>query len=125
MNKFWTSNVQHESESISWSIMSDSFQPHGLQHTRLSSPALSEKLESEVAQSCLTLCNSMNCSLPGSSVHGIFQASVLDWVAIPFSRGSSRPRDRTRVSTQGLPHCTQMLSHLSHQGRLHYLPEFA
>jgi len=49
--------------------------------------------ESEVAQSCLTLCNPVNCSLPGSSVHGILQARVLEWVAISFSRGSSRPRD--------------------------------
>ena len=40
----------------------------------------------------------MDCSLPGSSVHGIFQAIVLEWIAISFSRGSSRPRDRTRVS---------------------------
>ena len=47
--------------------------------------------ESEVAQSCLTLCNPMDCSLPGSSVHGIFQARVLEWVAILFCRGSSRP----------------------------------
>ena len=39
----------------------------------------------------------MNCSLPGSSVHGIFQARILECVAIPFSRGSSRPRDRTQV----------------------------
>ena len=46
----------------------------------------------EVAQSCLTLCHPMDCSLPGSSVHGIFQAGVLRWVAIPFSRESSRPR---------------------------------
>ena len=53
---------------------------------------------SEVAQLCLTLCDPMDCSLPGSSVHGIFQARVLDWVAISFSRGSSQPRDRTRVS---------------------------
>ena len=52
---------------------------------------------SEVAQSCLTLCNPMDCSLPGSSVHGIFQARILEWVVISFSRGSSRPRDRTRV----------------------------
>ena len=43
------------------------------------------KSESEVAQSCLTLSNSMDCSLPGSSVHGIFQAKVLEWVAIAFS----------------------------------------
>ena len=54
--------------------------------------------ESEVAQSCLTLCNPGDCSLPGFSIHGIFQARVLEWVAISFSRGFSRPRDRTRVS---------------------------
>ena len=52
---------------------------------------------SEVAQLCPTLCNPMNCSLPGSSVHGIFQARILEWVAISFSRGSSQPRDRTLV----------------------------
>ena len=54
--------------------------------------------ESEVAQSCPTRCNPMDYSLPGSSVLGIFQARVLEWVAISFSRGSSWPRDRTRVS---------------------------
>ena len=54
--------------------------------------------ESEAIQSCLTLYDPMDCSLPGSSVHGILQAIVLEWIAIPFSRGSSRPRDRTRVS---------------------------
>ena len=54
--------------------------------------------ECEVAQSCPTLCNPMDCSLPGSSVHGIFQAIVLEWIAISFSRGSSRPRDQTPVS---------------------------
>ena len=53
---------------------------------------------SEVAQSCPTLCDPMDCSLPGSSVHGIFQAIVREWIAISFSSGSSRPRDRTRVS---------------------------
>ena len=53
---------------------------------------------SEVAQSCPTLCDPMDCSPPGSSVHGIFQARILEWVAISFSRGSSRPRDWTRVS---------------------------
>ena len=52
----------------------------------------------EVAQSCLILCDPMDCSLPGSSVHGIFQAKVLEWVAISFSRRSSQPRDRTQVS---------------------------
>ena len=53
---------------------------------------------SEVAQSCLTLCDPMDCSLPGSSVHGIFQARVLEWVAISFSRVSSWSRDWTWVS---------------------------
>ena len=43
------------------------------------------KIESEVAQSCLTLSNPMDCSLPGSSIHGIFQARVLEWAAIAFS----------------------------------------
>ena len=54
--------------------------------------------ESEVAQSCPNLCNHMDCSLPGSSIHGILQARTLEWVAISFSRGSSQPRDRTQVS---------------------------
>ena len=53
---------------------------------------------SSVAQSGPTLCDPMDCSLPGSSVHGIFQAIVLEWIAISFSRGSFRPRDRTQVS---------------------------
>ena len=54
--------------------------------------------ESEVSQSCLTLCDPLDCSLPGFSVHGIFQARVLEWVSISFSRGSSQPRDQTQVS---------------------------
>ena len=54
--------------------------------------------ESEVAQSCPTLWDLMDCSLPGSSLHGILQARVLEWIAISFSRGSSRPRNWTLVS---------------------------
>ena len=54
--------------------------------------------ESEVTQSCLTLGDPMDCSLPGSSVHGILPARILEWVAISFSRGSSLPRDQTWVS---------------------------
>ena len=82
--------------------MSDSVWPHRLQPTRLHCPwdspgkntgvgchflppCMKVKSEDEVAQSCLTLSNLMNCSLPGSSVHGIFQARVLEWVAIAFS----------------------------------------
>ena len=56
------------------------------------------KKESEVIQSCPTLCDPMDCSLPGFSVHGIFQARVPKWVAISLSGGSSQPRDQTRVS---------------------------
>ena len=48
------------------------------------------KSESEVAQSCPTLCDPMDYSLPGSSVHGILQARVLEWGAIPFSKGNSQ-----------------------------------
>ena len=48
------------------------------------------------AQSCPTLCDAMDC-LSGSSVHGIFQARILEWVAVSFSRGSSSPRDGTQV----------------------------
>ena len=71
------------------------------------------KKESEVAQSCPTLCSLMDCSLPGCSVHGIFQARVLEWVAISFSRESSQAQG----SNLGLPHCRKTLYHLSHQGR--------
>ena len=53
---------------------------------------------SEATQLCLTLCDPVGCSPPGSSVHGIFQARVLEWFAISFSRGSSRLRDLTQVS---------------------------
>ena len=51
-----------------------------------------------LAQSCPTLCDPMDCSPPGSSVHEIFQARIMEWVANSFTKGSSRPRDRTRVS---------------------------
>ena len=53
---------------------------------------------SEVTQSCLTLCDPVDCSLPGSSIHGILQARIQEWLAISFSRGSSQPKDWTWVS---------------------------
>ena len=61
-------------------------------------------------QSCLTLCNPMDYSTSGSSTRGILQARILEWVAIPSSRGSSQPRDQTGVS------CTEgrFFNHLSH-----------
>ena len=77
-----------------------------------------EKKESEVTQPCLTLCSSMDCSPPDSSIHGIFQARVLEWVAIPFSRGSSQPRMEPRspaLQADSLP--AQMVTYmLKHSG---------
>ena len=58
---------------------------------------LSRVVKVLVAQSCPTLCNPMDCSLPSSSAHGILQAKILEWVSISFSRGSSQLRDRTWV----------------------------
>ena len=94
-----------ESESVGHSVMSNSLWPHGLQPTRLLCPwnspgknngvgchfllqCMKVKSESEVAQSCLTLCDPMGCSLPGSSVHEIFQARVMEWGAIAFSESN-------------------------------------
>ena len=67
---------------------------------------------SEFSQSCPTLCDPMDCSLQGFSVHGIFHARALEWVAISFSRGASRPRDWTRGSHIASIH----FYYLSHQG---------
>ena len=64
-------------------------------------------MEVLVAQSCPTLCNSMDSSLPGSSVHGVLQARVLEWVAIPLS---------TQESNWGLVNCRRILYQLSYQG---------
>ena len=55
-------------------------------------------MHAKLLRSCLTLCNPMDCSLPDSSVHGILQARILEWVAISSSRGSSWPRDWTCIS---------------------------
>ena len=67
----------------------------------LSSPSLFPVILSccwLVPPSCPTLCDPMDCSPPGSSVHGILQARILEWVAMPSSRGSPQPRDETQVS---------------------------
>ena len=94
--------------------MSDSMWPHRRQPTRLPHPwdspgnntglgchfllqCMKVKSESEVAQLCPTLSNPKDCSLPASSVHGIFRARVLEWAAIAFSRGSFWSRDPTHV----------------------------
>ena len=92
---------------FSHSVMSDSVPLHGLLPTSPSVHGILQartlewaaiffskrnyrKKESEVTQSCLTLCDPMDCSLPGSSIHGIFQARVLEWVAISFSNRDTR-----------------------------------
>ena len=56
------------------------------------------KQEVLVSKLCLTLCNFMNCNPPGSSVHGILQTRILEWVAVSYSRGSSQPRDQIQIS---------------------------
>ena len=66
------------------------------------------------AHLCPTLCDPMHCSPPGSSVHVISQARILEWVAISFSKGSSRPRDQTFISCIGrciLYHCATWKAH--------------
>ena len=90
------------------SVVFDSVRPHRWQPTKLLRPwdspgknagvgyhfllqCMKVKSESEVAQSCPTLSDPMDCSLPGSSVHGIFQARVLEWGAIAFSESSPKP----------------------------------
>ena len=72
----------------------------------LSKTFWSEVKWSKVTQSCLTLWDPMDCSPPGSLVHGISQARMLEWVAIPFSRGSSWPRDRN----SHLLHCRRFFT---------------
>ena len=96
--------------------MSDSVQPHRRQPTRLPRPwdspgrntgvgccfllqCMKVKCESEVSQSCPTLSNPMDCSLPGFSIHGIFQARVLEWVAIAFSDDQPRQHIKSRDIT--------------------------
>ena len=72
-----------------------------------------------VAQLCLTLCNPMDSSSSGSSVHGIFQAGILEWAAISFSRASSLEKDQgSNLPDPGMEsrslHCRQILYPLSH-----------
>ena len=83
-------------------------------------PTVHEPIECElVVQSCLTLCNPVDGSLPGSSVYGILQAKIPEWVAIPFSRESSQFRDQAQVSClagNSLPLSTT----LYHYATFHY-----
>ena len=114
--------------------MSDSVRPHRWQPTRLPRPwdslgkntgvgchfllqCMKVKSEREVAQSCPTLSDPMDSSLPGSSVHGIFQARVVEWGAIAFS-ALLQGMFLTQGSNLGLLHCRQTVYHLSHEGSL-------
>ena len=107
------------SSILAWEISQTDIVCHS--HMTQSQLDMTERLNSssEVAQSCPTLCDPTDCSLPGSSVHGIFQARILEWVVISFSRGSSQPRDRTQVSrtagratskAQTVPECIYILN---------------
>ena len=94
--------------------MSDSVRPHRRQPTRLPVPGIlqARTLEwvaisfsnawkvKEVAQSCLTLCDPMDCSLPGSSIHGIFQAKVLEWGAIAPSSPAPNSSQHQSLSNE-------------------------
>ena len=99
----WNYQIHTASAAAVTSVVSDSVQPHSRQPIRIPHPwespgkntevschfllqCIKVKSESEVAQSCQTLSDPMDCSLPGSFIHGIFQARVLEWGAIAFSK---------------------------------------
>ena len=81
----WRDHRKSQKSSVSWPLES-------------SSSTSGSGLRAKLLQSCPTLCNPVDCSPPGSSVHGILQARILEWVAVPFSRGPSWPRDWTCIS---------------------------
>ena len=85
------------------------------------SPFLASEVKLLVTQSYLTLCNPMDYNPPGSSIQEILQARLLEWVAIPFSGGSSPPRDQIpRIPARDLLHCRQIIYHLSYWGSPSY-----
>ena len=104
--------------SLNHSSVPTHTKPGALQDTRSGLLAAQSPLDSGIVASevkplsRVRLCDPMDCSLPGSSIHGILQARVLEWVAISFSRGSSQPRDRTQVScTAGRRSTVRATSH--------------
>ena len=102
--------VYHQQMEFGWdwlgSLSALNSQSH--QSIQLALPQI-RSVEVLVTQSSLTLCDPMDCSLPGSSGRRILQAEILEWVAMSFSRGSSQPRDQTQSR--------EILYHLSHQGK--------
>ena len=120
--------------------MSDSVQPHRRQPTRLPCPwdspgkntgvgchfllqCMKVKRESEVAQSCPTLCDPIACSPPGSSVHGILQARILEWVAMPSSSGAF-PTQESNPHLLCILHCQVGSLPLAPPGKPHVYTEF-
>ena len=113
--------------------MSDSVRPHRQQPTRLPSPwdspgkntgvgchcllqCMKVKSESEVAHSCPTLSDPMDCSPPGSSIHGIFQARVLEWGAIAFSVLNTSENEKVKVLVgQSCPALCNLMDCVAHQ----------
>ena len=95
MNRIW-GYPEHEFAPLSVASTFQLLQYHC--HKARQKSALCCAVLCLVTQSCLTLCNPMDSSPPGSSVHGILQGRILEWVAISFYRGSSKPRDWTCVS---------------------------
>ena len=85
----------------SWILGTNSY---GSQGRQIYTPN-SKWSESEVAQLCLTLCNPMDCSLPGSSVHGIFQAIVLEWIVISFSNTKLKNNSKSQLELEGKKGC--------------------
>ena len=118
--------------------MSDSVRPHRWQPTRLPCPwdspgkntgvgchfllqCMKVKSESEVAQSCPTVCDPMDCSPPGSFVHGIFQARVLEWVAVAFSGiGKLKVEPWFTPGRENAPHSNYTLSVVCREKKLFF-----
>ena len=93
---------KHMKETPGRGTENDTFQRSS--HQELPVAAFSNSgliLLAKLLQSCLPLCDPMDCNPPGSSIHGIVQARILEWLAISFSRGSSQPRNQTQVSHTG------------------------
>ena len=94
---FWFYSLLKGEQHFAKLLVKLSFEYIGLTNTEIRFPEGNRKMKSElkvlVALLSPTLCNPMDCSPPGSSVHGVLQARVVQWVAIPFSRRSSWPRD--------------------------------
>ena len=103
--------THNHSDYYHFKFMTTNFKSTSVWHCHLL-----QKWKVVVGQSCQTLCDPMDCSPPGSSVHEISQARILEWVAVSFSGGSSRPKDQTSISCIG----RQILYHWATRAALPY-----